>query len=178
MKVRFNKHQNIHTMKFKILLFAVALIQLFQVSCATAQKTTSKQSATSKPTTTAQTTAATAPAASMLSPEKIQSALDEAYMKFKDVKEGKNADYIKELANVDPNIFGIALVTADGKVYTKGDVTSMVSVQSISKAFVMAEVIEKQGHQAVQDKIGVDATGMRFNSIVAVELQKGKKLTR
>ena len=91
-------------------------------------------------------------------------------------KEGKNADYIKELANVDPNIFGIAMVMADGQVYTMGDVSSMVSIQSVSKVFTMAQVIQEQGHQAVQDKIGVDATGMRFNSIVAVELHQGKEI--
>ncbi len=90
---------------------------------------------------------------------KINAALDEAYTKFKDVKDGKNADYIKELASVDPNIFGIALVTADGAVYTKGDIDSKVSIQSVSKVFTMAQVIEEQGHQAIQDKIGVDATG-------------------
>jgi glutaminase len=117
-----------------------------------------------------------AQAGGTLTKEKIQAALDEAYAKFKDVKEGKNADYIKELANVDSKIFGIALVTADGQIYTKGDITSMVSIQSVSKVFTMAKVIEEQGKQAVQDKIGVDATGMRFNSIVAVELQKGKEI--
>jgi glutaminase len=111
-----------------------------------------------------------------LSPENIQKALDEAYAKFKDVKEGKNADYIKELAKVDPNIYGIAIVTTDGKVYTKGDLQSAVSIQSISKVFTMARVIEEQGARAVMDKIGVDATGMRFNSIVAVELQRGKEI--
>jgi glutaminase len=111
-----------------------------------------------------------------LTPENIQKVLDEAYNKFKDVKEGKNADYIKELANVDPNIYGIAIVTTDGKVYTKGDLTSAVSIQSVSKVFTMARVIEEQGAKAVMDKIGVDATGMRFNSIVAVELQKGKEI--
>src|SRR5437764_1691231 len=111
-----------------------------------------------------------------LTKEKIQAALDEAYNKFKDLKEGKNADYIKELANVDPNIFGIALVTTDGQVYTKGDITSMVSIQSVSKVFTMAKVLEELGHDAIQDKIGVDATGMRFNSIVAVEMQKGKEI--
>jgi glutaminase len=111
-----------------------------------------------------------------LSKEKIEAALNDAYNKFKDLKEGKNADYIKELANVDPKIFGIALVTVDGQVYTKGDIQSMVSIQSVSKVFTMAKVIEEQGAQAVQDKIGVDATGMRFNSIVAVELQKGKEI--
>ena len=111
-----------------------------------------------------------------LDPATIQKALDEAYLKFKDIKEGKNADYIKELARVDPNIFGIAIVTADGKVYTKGDLTSAVSIQSISKVFTMARVIEEQGAKSIMEKIGVDATGMRFNSIVAVELQKGKEI--
>jgi glutaminase len=106
----------------------------------------------------------------------IQAALNEAYDKFKDLKEGKNADYIKELANVDPNIFGIAIVTTDGQVYTKGDISSMVSIQSVSKVFTMARVLEEQGPQAIEDKIGVDATGMRFNSIIAVELQKGKEI--
>src|SRR5690349_20498019 len=43
-------------------------------------------------------------------------AIDHAYTKFKALKEGKNADYIKELAKVDPNIYGISIVTADGKV--------------------------------------------------------------
>jgi glutaminase len=111
-----------------------------------------------------------------LTKENIQKVLDDAYNKFKDLKEGKNADYIKELANVDPNIFGVALVTVDGQVYTKGDIKSMVSIQSVSKVFTMAKVLEEQGPKAVQDKIGVDATGMRFNSIVAVELQKGKEI--
>jgi glutaminase len=111
-----------------------------------------------------------------LNPASIQNALDEAYNKFKDLKEGKNADYIKELANVDPNIYGIAIVTTDGKVYTKGDITSMVSIQSVSKIFVMSQVIEQQGWKALEDKIGVDATGLRFNSIVAIEEHKGKEI--
>ena len=111
-----------------------------------------------------------------LTREKIQAAWDEAYSKFKDVKEGKNADYIKELAQVDPKIFGIVLVTTDGQVFTKGDIDSKVSIQSVSKVFTMAKVIEELGPKAVMDKIGVDATGMRFNSIVAVELQKGKEI--
>ncbi len=111
-----------------------------------------------------------------LTKEKIQAALDEAYTKFKDVKEGKNADYIKELASVDPNIFGIAMVTTDGQIFTKGDIESKVSIQSVSKVFTMAKVIDEQGHQALQDKIGVDATGEVFNSITAVERMRGKEI--
>ena len=79
------------------------------------------------------------------SPAEIQQAVDAAYAKFRTLKEGKNADYIPALAKVDPNLFGIALVTADGKVYTAGDVKTEVSIQSISKVFTMAQVIQEQG---------------------------------
>ena len=114
---------------------------------------------------------AAAPAASP-----YQAALDGAYAKFKDLHEGKNADYIPALAKVDPNIFGIALVTVDGKAYTTGDITSEVSIQSISKVFTMAKVVEEQGPDAIQNNMGVDATGQVFNSIVAVEQYKGSEM--
>jgi len=102
-------------------------------------------------------------------PAEIQQAVDAAYAKFRTLNEGKNADYIPALAKVDPNLFGIAVVTADGKVYTAGDVKTEVSIQSISKVFTMAQVIEEQGLESVEKQIGVDATGARFNSIIAVE---------
>jgi glutaminase len=111
-----------------------------------------------------------APAADPLDAAAVQAALDSAYAQFKDLHEGKNADYIPALAKVDASIYGIAVVTADGRVYTKGDITSEVSIQSISKVFTMAKVIEEQGPEAIEKTIGVDATGMRFNSIVSVEL--------
>jgi glutaminase len=105
-----------------------------------------------------------------------QSALNSAYAKFKDLHEGKNADYIPALAKVDPNIYGIALVTTDGKVYTVGDIKSEVSIQSISKVFTMAEVMEEQSPDAIEKNMGVDATGQAFNSIVAIEQYKGSEM--
>src|SRR5262245_66390748 len=101
-----------------------------------------------------------------------QKAVDTAYQQFRNLKEGKNADYIPALAKVDPNLFGIALVTVDGKVITAGDVKSEVSIQSISKVFTMAQVIQEQGLESIEKRIGVDATGARFNSIIAVEAVK------
>ena len=112
------------------------------------------------------------PRAQAQTPAEIQAALDAAYAKYKDLKEGKNADYIPALAKVDSNIYGIALVTTDGKVYTAGDVKSEVSIQSISKVFTMAKVMEESGPDAIANTIGVDATGMRFNSIVSIELSQ------
>ncbi len=98
-----------------------------------------------------------------------QQAVDAAFAKYRTLKEGKNADYIPALAKVDPNLYGIALVTADGKVFTAGDVKTEVSIQSISKVFTMAQVIQEQGLESVEKQIGVDATGARFNSIIAIE---------
>ena len=98
-----------------------------------------------------------------------QKAVDAAYGQFRNLKEGKNADYIPALAKVDPNLFGIALVTVDGKIFTAGDVKTEVSIQSISKVFTMAQVIQEQGLESIEKRIGVDATGARFNSIIAIE---------
>jgi glutaminase len=104
----------------------------------------------------------------------VDAAMKAAFEKYKGLQEGKNADYIPALAKVDPNIYGIALIGVDGTVYSMGDLKSEVSIQSISKVFTLAKVIEEQGPDAIAKTIGVDATGMRFNSIVAVEMaQKG-----
>ena len=99
----------------------------------------------------------------------VQQAVNAAYKQFQTLKEGKNADYIPALAKVDPNLFGIAVVTVDGKVFTAGDIKTEVSIQSISKVFTMAQVIQEQGVESVEKQIGVDATGARFNSIIAIE---------
>ena len=119
--------------------------------------------------------AASAPAWAQ-KPADIEAALKAAYAKYKDLQEGAVADYIPELAKVDPKIFGIAVVTVDGKVYTIGDITSQVSIQSVSKVFTMAKVMDDLGPQAIMDNMGVDATGQVFNSIVAVEQYRGAEM--
>jgi glutaminase len=107
---------------------------------------------------------------------RTKAALERAYAKVVNVKDGKNADYIPALAKVDPNIFGIALVTVNGEVFTTGDMKSEVSIQSISKVFTLAMVLEQLGADAVEKNIGVDATGQAFNSIVAIEQYKGAEM--
>ena len=108
-----------------------------------------------------------------LTEARINAVLKEAYEKFKDNQEGKNADYIKALAVVDSKIFGITLVTPEGKVYEIGDTTEVVSIQSISKVFTAAKVIQEKGETFLQEKIGVNATGLAFNSIIAIEQHGG-----
>src|SRR6201987_5836900 len=100
--------------------------------------------------------------------EVVAAVIQEAYDKFKDDKNGKNADYIPYLAQVDSKLFGIAIVTTDNQVLTKGDVTYSFSIQSISKVFTQALAMEALGADAVFDKIGSEPTGRPFNSPVAV----------
>lgn len=107
------------------------------------------------------------------SPTQINKVLKEAYNKYKGDVGGKNADYIKALAIVDPNIFGITLVDKNGKIYEIGNTKKEVSIQSISKVFTASLVMQDHGDKFVQSKIGVNATGAAFNSIIAIELHKG-----
>jgi len=108
-----------------------------------------------------------------LSEARINTVLKEAYEKFKNDQGGKNADYIKALAEVDSKIFGITLVTPDGKVYEIGDTKAEVSIQSVSKVFTACKVLQEKGEKFLQEKIGVNATGLAFNSIIAIELHHG-----
>ena len=65
--------------------------------------------------------------------DQLQTLVNEAYNKYKDLKEGKNADYIPILATVPSDLFGVAIITREGKVYTAGDVDYAFSIQSVSK---------------------------------------------
>ena len=98
-----------------------------------------------------------------------QRVVDQAYAKFKDLKEGKNADYIPALAEVPSNYFGIALVSADGKVHEVGDSKQLFSIQSICKVFTAALVMQQSGNQKLEETVGVDAstfsTTIRFLSL-------------
>ncbi len=66
--------------------------------------------------------------------KEAEAAVKAAHAKYRTLNDGANADYIPALAQVNPDYFGIALVTADGRVFEAGDVTPEFSIQSISKA--------------------------------------------
>lgn len=87
--------------------------------------------------------------------------------------EGAVADYIPTLAEADPDLFGVALAEVGGEVHESGDSRVEFSVQSISKAFVYALVCQELGHHTVHERVGVDNTGLPFNSVMALELNDG-----
>ena len=72
--------------------------------------------------------------------------------------------------------FGIALVGADGKVHEAGDASELFSIQSISKVFSAALVMQESGPAKIENTVGVDSTGQVFNSITAVEQHRGKEM--
>jgi glutaminase len=84
----------------------------------------------------------------------VESIVREAYEKFKNDSSGKNADYIPYLAQVDPKLFGVAVVTTDNQVLTLGDVNYSFSIQSISKVYTLALAMEELGADQVFQKIG------------------------
>ncbi|MFT8418862.1 MAG: glutaminase A [Acetobacter sp.] len=104
----------------------------------------------------------------------IQKTLEQAYTKFKPVMDGKNASYIPYLAKADGGLYGIAIVTVDGQVFKVGNAEHAFPVESVSKIFTLADVLQKQGAEAVLHKVGVNATGLPFNSVLAVELNHDK----
>lgn len=105
--------------------------------------------------------------------ELVEKLVNEAYEENKNITEGKVADYIPALAKADPSLFGISVVSALGDVFEVGDVGFNFSIQSISKAFVYALVCNELGHEKVLERVGVNNTGLAFNSVIALELNDG-----
>ena len=106
----------------------------------------------------------------------VEAALRAAYNQYRSLNEGKNADYIPALAQVPSTYFGVALTTAEGKIHEVGDSQKPFSIQSISKVFTAALVMQESGDQKIEDTVGVDSTGQVFNSIIAVEQHRGKEM--
>jgi glutaminase len=107
----------------------------------------------------------------------IQKAIATGYAVGKVATGGSNADYIPFLASVPSELFGIAVATADGEVFKTGDADFAFAIESISKVFTLALVMDRIGADAVREKIGADATGLPFNSVMALELHNGKPLS-
>ncbi|QJR14350.1 glutaminase A [Usitatibacter palustris] len=96
--------------------------------------------------------------------------METAYARFRDERTGHVADYIPALAKADPDAFGICAAGTGGESFAVGDADVPFSIQSVSKPFVFALVCEALGAAEAAERLGVDATGMPFNSVMALEL--------
>jgi glutaminase len=106
--------------------------------------------------------------------EQVQNLVAEAHRLFKTNDEGKNADYIPALAARRRDLFGLCMVRTNGNVYSTGDVEVEFSIQSVSKPFVFALVLQAVGEEQARAKLGVNSTGLPFNSVMAIELNNDR----
>ncbi len=100
----------------------------------------------------------------------IQDYLNEIHARVSSIEGGAPADYIPELGKVDPNLFGIAIATVDGQLYTVGDASVSFTIQSVSKPFMYGYALQHHGRPRVLRQVGVEPTGEAFNSIVLDEV--------
>lgn len=105
--------------------------------------------------------------------QNIQTVIDSIYDEMKNhLGEGKVADYIPELAKIDPKQFGIAVTTVEGETFVAGDAAVPFSIQSISKVFMLTLALGKAG-ESVWKRVGREPSGSSFNSIVQLEHEHG-----
>ena len=107
----------------------------------------------------------------ILSKQQVIDVVNEAYDKFKNEATGKNADYIPYLANIDKNLFGISICLLNGELINVGNTDYQFGIESVSKVHTAILAMRQYGSQAILDKIGADATGLPFNSIMAILLE-------
>jgi glutaminase len=103
--------------------------------------------------------------------QEVLALIATAYAQFRDERGGQVADYIPVLGEANPASFGICVANTRGDAFSLGDAELPFSIQSVSKPFAFALVCDALGAEEAASRLGVDATGLPFNSIMAVELR-------
>ena len=103
------------------------------------------------------------------SPDDVRALVDEAHERYRDVTGGATSDVYPALRDAPPDRFGIAVVATNGAVHATGDADDGFTIMSVSKPFVFALVCEALGADRARDELGVNATGLPFNSLEALE---------
>jgi glutaminase len=106
--------------------------------------------------------------------EQVKALVEEAYAKYKSNSDGQNSQVYPALARVPNQLFGICVAGTSGNVHAIGDSDYEFTIMSVSKPFLFALVCESVGVEEVQAKIGVNATGLAFNSLEGVERFNGR----
>ena len=106
----------------------------------------------------------------------VQALLTEAHELYRGVDEGLVADHIPALARAQRDLFGLCVAGVDGTILTAGDAGQRFSIQSVSKPFVFALICEAIGYDQARLKLGVNNTGLPFNSVMAIELNADRTM--
>jgi glutaminase len=103
------------------------------------------------------------------SEELVQQLVVEAHECYRTNDEGAISQVYPALGRVRPDLFGICVASISGDVFGIGDAESELTLMSVAKPFVYALVCERVGSETVRELVGVNATGLPFNSLIAVE---------
>ena len=103
--------------------------------------------------------------------KQLNDVVNEAYEKIKGDDGGNNADYIPFLAKVPSKLFGISVCLSDGEIVEAGDTDYVFGIESVSKVPTAILAMQQYGADTILQKIGADATGLPFNSIMAILLE-------
>lgn len=103
--------------------------------------------------------------------KQLNDVVNEAYEKIKGDDGGNNADYIPFLAKVPSKLFGISVCLPDGEIVEAGDTDYVFGIESVSKVPTAILAMQQYGADTILQKIGADATGLPFNSIMAILLE-------
>ena len=103
--------------------------------------------------------------------KQLNDDVNEAYEKIKRDDGGNNADYIPFLAKVPSKLFGISVCLPDGEIVEAGDTDYVFGIESVSKVPTAILAMQQYGADTILQKIGADATGLPFNSIMAILLE-------
>ncbi|AQQ00375.1 glutaminase [Pseudoalteromonas aliena] len=88
------------------------------------------------------------------------------------LSQGKVADYIPALAEVDPKQFSIAIYTTEGETICAGDCTQRFTIQSVSKVMTLTMALQRYGDE-LWHRVGKEPSGTAFNSLTQLEFEKG-----
>jgi glutaminase len=113
---------------------------------------------------------------SLPSDTEIQTIVSTGYKRFRHVDEGSVADYIPALAEASPEAFGVAVAGVHGRIFAIGEAEQEFTIQSISKLFVFALVCNTLGPAEARRRLGVNSTGLPFDSVMGIELNEDRTM--
>src|SRR4051794_5142979 len=102
-------------------------------------------------------------------PEQVQAWVEDAHARCAADTSGEVSRVYPALAEMPADEFGVCVVSTGGRAVAAGDADREFTIMSVSKPFVFARVCERLGPAALRDRVGVNGTGLPFNSLAAVE---------
>jgi glutaminase len=110
------------------------------------------------------------------SDNEVRAVISAGYEAFRHLDDGRVADYIPALASAPADAFGVCVAGVQGRVFAVGDAELEFTIQSISKVFVFALVCDALGPDEARRKLGVNSTGLSFDSVMGIELNGNRTM--